>query len=149
MGTPQPVIFQQIDETGGRLVWVLNKDEKYSYKGTFQNVTVEIPPGRQKIAKPYTKGGNLMPYIDARAFITDLKEPQDFVMDRNGKPQPIFRTKELYDLELTPEEYESIVGKTSKEGKKELAAEEKRARRTLTEELNKRPGKVAVNDEEP
>lgn len=148
MGTPQPEIFQQVDETGNRLVWVLNRDMRYSYKGTHQGVKVEIPAAHQKIAKHFTQGGNLMPYIEARAFITDYKEPQDFVMDRNGKPQPIFRTKELYDLELSAEEYDEIVGKTSKQGKKELAAEEKRARKTLSEELGKRPGKVAVTDEE-
>lgn len=147
MATPQPSVQGQVDESGQRLVWVLNRDRK-EYKGTFQGKPLVIPPDLEKVGKIYYEGGNLMPYLAAREFITDFKEPQDWVMDKAGKPQPIFGPKALDSYELTPEEFDKYVRKTSSQLKKELAAEERKARKTLSKELDKRSGKIAAADDE-
>lgn len=147
MATPQPSVQGQVDESGQRLVWVLNRDGK-PYKGTFQGQALVIPANLEKIGKLYYEGGNLMPYLAAREFITEYKEPQDWVMDKSGKPQPIFGPKALDSYELTEEEFVKFVNKSSSQIKKELAAEERSARKNLTKELEKRPGKIAAADDE-
>lgn len=147
MATPQPSVQGQVDESGQRLVWVLNRDGK-PYKGTFEGQPIVIPENLQKIGKLYYEGGNLMPYLAARQFITDYKEPQEWVMDKSGKPQPVFGPKALDSYDLTAEEFNTYVRKTSSQLKKELAAEERRARKNLSKELENRPNKIAAADDE-
>lgn len=132
---------------GSRLVWVLNRDEK-EYKGTFQGIKIVIPPDLQKVPKHVRDGGNLMGYLDARHFITDLKEPQGFQEMPNGDRLPIFGPKALFSKDLTEEEFKKYVGKTDAQVKKELAADERRMSKKLTQELNKIPKKVAVGDDD-
>lgn len=136
--------------SSSRLVWVLNGDIK-PYKGNFRGTPVVIPANREKIPLRAEKGGNLMPYLEARRFITDYKDPQDFVMDNYGKPQPVFGLKYLIDQELTVPEYETITGKsvTSADSKKAAIAVEKKAARELTKELGKRANKIAITEDEP
>jgi hypothetical protein len=138
----------EISTSGSRLVWVLNRDVQHDYLGTCGGTKVRIPKDREKIAKPFTSGGNLFPYLDAVQFVRDLKEPQGFVLDNHGKQQPVFRTKELYEQELSPEEFKTIVGKKPDDLKKEALREEKKARRTLNSELSRIPNKVEVKDED-
>jgi len=150
MATPQSLQASQIDvqTTSSRLVWVLNRD-LVPYKGTFQGDQIVIPPNMEKIPKLVTNGGNLMPYMDARRFIVDLKEPQSFDMDNMGKPQPRFGIKALIDQELTADEVAKFLNKTPTQLKREAVAEEKTAARNLSKELNKaRPGKVSFQEED-
>lgn len=149
MGTPQSLgaTIDGIQSISGRLVWVLNRDVK-SYKGTFQGIKIEIPPNMEKIPKLTRDGGNLMPSLDAGHFVRDLKEPQEVRMDNFGKPEYIFGPKALMEMELTPREREEILNKTEAQLKKEVVAEEKRAKRTLNKELDKVKNKVAVTEED-
>jgi hypothetical protein len=137
-----------IYESASRLVWVLNNDRNHSYAGHFEGGVVTIPADRQKIPKLFSQGGNLMPYLSARHFITDFKEPQGWEKDRHGKENPIFRTKELYHEELTAEEYARIVKKTPEQLKKEKIADSKRAVKRLNKELNERPNKVELAEDD-
>lgn len=132
---------------GARLVWVLNRDVK-PYMGTYRGVKVTIPANMEKIGKRFDKGGNLMGYLEAREFITDLKEPQGFREDGSGKREPIFGVKALLDAELTEEEFGKYVGKTKEQLKKEAASDERRASKNLSKALNKIPRKIAVGDDE-
>lgn len=135
-------------KTAQRLVWILNRDVE-PYVAEYQGLKVTIPPSGEKIAKHARDGGNLMPYLDARHFITDLKQPQKWVMDpRGGSPQPVFGIKALYSHELTEDEFNKIVGKTKTEVKKEAILEEKRVRKSLTKALNERSNKVKLEDDE-
>src|SRR4051812_35259934 len=79
MATPQALTTEQTEyaSSGKRLVWVLNKDHM-PYTGTYGGVKITIPPNHEKIAKRAADGGNLMPYLEARRFITDFLEPQGF-----------------------------------------------------------------------
>jgi len=148
MATPQPAsVSVALDESSSRLIWVLSRGDK-AYKGTHQGVEVTIPPRMQKVPKRYTEGGNLFPFMDGHAFRTSLKEPQEWKMDNAGKPFPVFSDKPLFCEELTPEEYAEFVGRTPTQIKKEIASEEKMAKKKLNEELNKRPNKVAVLEDE-
>jgi hypothetical protein len=149
MATPQSMMHEQTDiqTSSSRLVWVLNRDFT-PYKGTFRGIKIEIPGNMKKIPKPASEGGNLMPYLEARRFIVDYKEPQGYEMDNMGKPQPIFGVKALIDQELTQEEFASIVKKTPAEIKKEILNEERAAKANLTKSLNKNKSKVAYVEEE-
>ena len=150
MATPQSMNTEQTDiyASAARLVWVLNRDRIHSYKGNFRGNKVEIPPNEEKIPKLAQHGGNLMPYLEARRFITDLKDPQGFLEDDNGGRQPIFRSKELYDMELTQEEFDMIVKKTPAQVKKEVMNEERAAKRKINDALDKKTNKRAIEDEE-
>lgn len=132
---------------GARLVWVLNRDEN-PYTGHYRGVKITIPPEKEKIGKLYRDGGNLMPYLEACEFVTDLKEPQRFEPDSAGKMNPIFGPKALMRVELTQEEFDKYVGKSKEQVKKEMAQDERKARKRLNSELNKIPNKIAVGDDE-
>lgn len=147
MATPQPTELGTLDESSSRLVWVLNRDAK-PYKGTFEGIKLVIPANHEKIGKKHHQGGNLMPYLAARQFITDYKEPQDWIQDRAGKLEPVFGPKALYDQELNTEEYLRYVGLNKEQIKKAAILEEKRARRKISDELKKTPNKIAMKDDE-
>lgn len=132
---------------GARLVWVLNRDEN-PYIGHYRGTRIEVPAEKAKIAKRYDQGGNLMPYLEAREFITDLKEPQKYEPDGAGKMQPIFGPKALFSQELNQDEFDKIVGKSKEQLKKEAAQDERKARKKLNSELAKVPNKIAVGDDE-
>jgi len=154
MGTPQPVVAGTITETdirtsSSRLCWVLNRDPNRSYKAEFRGTVIEIPPGHQKIAKHVRDGGNLMEYLEACKFVRDLKQPQEYLPDpRNGQFEPRFFTKELYEQELTTEEFNKIVGKSKEDLKKDAAAEERKARKTNSKAIDDTPNKVAISEDE-
>jgi hypothetical protein len=138
---------QDITLSSSRLCWVLNRDPIYSYKAVYRGTLIEVPPNLQKIAKRTEEGGNLMPYLEACRFVRDLVEPQGFEMV-NGKPEPIFRKKMLFEQELSLEEFKELHGGKRVDIKKEVAKEERKARQKLTQELTKVPNKVAVPDDD-
>lgn len=128
-----------------RLTWVLNRDSD-SYKAEFQGMKIEIPGNSEKIGKHVRDGGNLMEYLAARKFITDLKQPQRFT-DRG---EPVFGPKALYDKELTDEEAAKYSSKSKSDLKKLEVLEEKKIRRKVKEatDKNKNPNKVSLADQE-
>lgn len=154
MATPQPLTTNAITETdlrtsSARLVWVLNRDTMRSYKAEFRGLQIEIPKDRQKIAKHVRDGGNLMEYLEACKFVRDLKQPQEWVPDGAGKFEPRFYTKELYEQELTAEEFEQIVGQKTKDFfKKEAAAEERKARKASQKAIESHTKKVQASEDE-
>lgn len=144
MATPQPVVStEDITSISSRLVWVLNRDTQ-PYKAEFRGMEIIVPPNMQKIGKHVRDGGNLMEYLEACKFVRDLKQPQKWVPDRSGKFEPVFGIKALCEVELTPEEFAKYVGKTKDDIKKEVASEERKAKRTLKKELDKVPNKQAA-----
>lgn len=150
MGTPQSLgaTADGMQILTNRLVWVLNRDIKYSYKANWRGIKVCIPPDKEKIAKRFEDGGNLFPYLEAVKFVRDLKEPQEWIDDGGGKPQPIFRTKELFEHELTKEEFDKIVGKTEATVKKEIVLAEKSAKRTFKKTMDNVKNKQLVTEED-
>ncbi len=148
MATPQPLVStEDIRSVSSRLVWVLNRDTN-PYKATFRDVEITVPPNMEKIPKHVRDGGNLMEYLEACKFVRDLKQPQKWVPDRGGKFEPIFGIKALCEVELTPDEFKKIVGKTKDDLTKESLTEERKAKRVLKKELDKIPNKTLATDEE-
>lgn len=138
----------ELDTSSERLVWVLNIDGK-PYKAIFRSMEVVIPPNLEKIAKHARDGGNLMHCLEAEKFLGDLKQPQGWNVDpMTGTREAIFGPKALKIVEMTPTEYHSMVGKSPDQIKKDLAKEEKKASKSLTNELNKISNKVAADDED-
>lgn len=125
-----------------RLTWVLNRDEA-PYKAEFQGMQITIPADKQKIAKHVRDGGNLMEYLAASKFKSDLKQPQSF----SSTGEPLFGPKALFLQELTDEEEAAITGKSKTDLKKQVASEEKKVRRHMKAALDKIPNKTAVIDD--
>lgn len=148
MATAQNLATEQTDiqTASTRLVWVLNRDVN-EYKGTFRGTKITIPANMERIPLRAEKGGNLMPYLEARRFISDLKEAQGFQEDENGDRTPIFGVKSLIDHEMTAEEVKTILGKSSMDLRKEALSDERSAKKNLQKELDKRPNKLLMEDD--
>ena len=102
----------------------------------------------EKIPKRTEDGGNLMPYLEARHFICDLKEAQEWIEDQGGRRQPVFGVKALIDQELSPEEFDKYVGKTSTQIEEINEKFEKKAKRDLNKALKQpRMNKISLEDE--
>lgn len=135
------------DQTSARLVWVLNRDVR-PYKAEFRGMEIIVPPNMEKIPKHVREGGNLLEYLEACKFVRDLKQPQEWKMDSNGKPQPMFYSKMLLEQELTEDEYKTIVRKTSVQIKTEMKKEEKKAKEAHKTGVAKVSNKYLADDEE-
>jgi hypothetical protein len=135
--------------SSSRMVWVLNRDS-HPYSARFRGTPITIPANLEKIMKRAEDGGNLLPYLEAVRFVRDLIEPQGYEMDSQGKPQPIFRSKMLFEQELTADEFMKLTGKKPQVTAKDVLKEEKKARSKLTEALmkNANPNKVQVDPDE-
>jgi len=148
MATPQPsTSIGELNTASSRLVWVLNRDAA-PYAATFQGIKITIPANMEKIGKHVRSGGNLMEYMAACRFVRDLKQAQGYTMDSMGKPSATFGNKALCEIELNAEEFAIYVKKTAAEVKRDVVQEEKKARKTLTKELDKNPNKVVVSEDE-
>lgn len=153
MTTPQATLTGTLSaqdiQTSSRLVWVLNRHRTEPYRAEFRGMEITIPANFEKIPRHVRDGGNLMEYLEACKFVRDFKVPQKWVPNpRTGQVEPIFSTKELFEEEMTAEEVKKILQKSTAELKKEVAAEERAARKVLTKELNKNPNKVALTTSE-
>lgn len=150
MAATQPSIQGEVNTNlSNRLVWVLNRDGA-PYTANFQGMDITVPANSEKIPKHVRDGGNLMQYLDARHFITDLKQPQSYHTSPAGDRTPVFGPKALYDQALTQVEFDKIVGKKPEQMKKEAASEERKARKKLNEELLKSPvrNKIDLSEED-
>ena len=125
-----------------RLVWVLNTHTD-PYKAEFQGTRIVVPAMCEKIPKHVRDGGNLMEYLAARKFIGDFKQPQG----KTETGEPIFGPKALQSIELTEKERAEITGTSKTDVAKEAAAEERKARRSLTENLKKVSNKVSLAEQ--
>lgn len=152
MATPQAAFLggttDNIQVINSRLVWVLNLDPVFPYKAKWRGKQVEVPANQQKIAKLFTEGGNLYPYLEAVHFVRDLVEAQGYEMDQMGKPQPIFRNKMLKEAELTKEERADILGETPEKTQNKIAAAEKSAQRATKAANSRAKNKIVVEDDE-
>lgn len=89
---PAHSMNDQVIATGGRLVWVLNRDHQ-EYREDYNGTMIVVPPNNEKKVK--------MPFLDARKFLARGKAPAQYQPDGRRLVGP----KSLYTEEI-PEELE-------------------------------------------
>lgn len=90
---------QLVTSDMNRYVWVLNNHHE-DYVEDFRGDKITVPANREKIAKPFTSGGNLMQFLAARKFLGQPKTAGHIL------PNGVWFTppKALETVELTQDE---------------------------------------------